>query len=472
MSKVLLIEDETSLATALQRVLEVEGYEVVATTDPEQGLEAARDGDFQVVVTDLKMPGVSGMDVIRTLHDTKPQLPVILMTGHHTTEAAIEAMKLGAYDYILKPPDPPEFLALIDKAVANSRLMSEPVEIGEARYSKDAIIGSSRVMQNVYKEIGRVAAMPVTVLIRGETGTGKELVARAIYQYSHRASQPFIEVNCVAIPENLLESELFGHEQGAFTDAKTRRIGRFEQANHGTIFLDEIGDMSPSTQAKLLRVLQNRTIQRLGGKDVIPVDVRVMAATHRNLELAIIDRHFREDLYHRLNDAVIFLPPLRERREDIPDLVKFFIQRYGVELGSQHPSMPTPEAMDYLQTKDWPGNVRELRNAVRKALLVARGYSISRDIVDRALAQTTIPRPAGDQTITNFISELLSKARRGDLENVQLVLNEACERELYAQAIRLANGDQGRAGTWIGVSRPTMREKLLKYGLHRSQDGH
>src|SRR6266404_328761 len=327
MSKVLLIEDEITLAAAIQRVLEVEGYDVIAATDPEEGLAAARKGDFQVVVTDLKMPGISGMEIIKELHERRPQLPVILMTGHHTTEAAIEAMKLGAYDYILKPPNPPEFLALIEKAVTNSRLMSEQVEVGQAGFAKDAIVGSSRLMQNVYKEIGRVAAMPVTVLIRGETGTGKELVARAIYQHSDRGNQPFIEVNCVAIPENLLESELFGHEPGAFTDAKTRRIGRFEQANRGTILLDEIGDMSPRTQAKLLRVLQDRSIQRLGGKETIPVYVRVSAATHRNLESAIPERHFREDLYHRLNDAVISLPPLRERREDIPDLVRYFIER-------------------------------------------------------------------------------------------------------------------------------------------------
>lgn len=471
MSKILLIEDEESLAAALKRVLEVEGHDVVAQTDPAKGLEAAQEGKFQVVVTDLKMPGISGMEVVKQLHESHPQLPVILMTGHHTTDVAIEAMKHGAYDYILKPPDSPEFVALIEKAAASSRMMSETVEIGEARSSKDAIIGSSRVMQNVYKEIGRVAAMPVTVLIRGETGTGKELVARAIYQYSHRAGQPFIEVNCVAIPENLLESELFGHEPGAFTDAKTRRIGRFEQANRGTIFLDEIGDMSPNTQSKLLRVLQNRTIQRVGGKETIPVDVRVLAATHRNLELAISEGQFRADLYHRLNDAVVALPPLGDRREDIPALVRFFIQRYGAELGSPNPSMPTPEALERLEKKDWPGNVRELRNVMRKALLLARGYPINRDIIEQALSQTNIPRPAGDQTIASYISELLAKARAGELENVQSALSDSVERELYAQAIRLANGDQGKAGTWIGVSRPTMREKLLKFGLHRSQDG-
>src|SRR5260221_1635984 len=290
------------------------------------------------------------------------------MTGHHTTEVAIEAMKHGAYDYILKPPDSPELVALIEKAAASSRMMSEPLEMGEARFSKDAIIGSSRVMQNVYKEIGRVAAMPVTVLIRGETGTGKELVAGAIHQHSDRGNQPFIEVNCVAIPENLLESELFGHEPGAFTDAKTRRIGRFEQANRGTILLDESGDMSPRTQAKLLRVLQDRSIQRLGGKETIPVDVRVIAATHRNLELAIQEKQFREDLYYRLNHFVITLPPLRDRPEDIPELVKYFFQRYTAELGFPTTGTPTAEAVEFLRQPPWARNVRELMDIVRESL--------------------------------------------------------------------------------------------------------
>ncbi len=469
MSKVLLIEDEKSIADALQRVLEVGGHEVTAATDSKQGLAAARTGDFQVVVTDLKMPGLSGMEVVQRLHATKPRLPVILMTGHHTTETAIEAMKFGAYDYILKPPDPAELTALVEKAVANSRLMSEPVEMGEATFSPAAIVGSSRVMQSVYKEIGRVAAMPVTVLIRGETGTGKELVARAIYQHSLRGGRPFIEINCAAIPENLLESELFGHEAGSFTDAKVRRIGRFEQANNATIFLDEIGDMSLNTQAKLLRVLQNKTIQRIGGQDRIRVDVRVLAATHRNLEGAMQERQFRADLYHRLNDAVITLPPLRERGDDIPELVRFFIQRYAVELGSLSPSMPTPEAMNYLQQQHWPGNVRELRNVVRKALLLAHGYPISLEITAQALAQTHVPKPGANQSISKYVAGLLAKAKTGEIENVVMVLNESVERELYAQAIRLANFDQSEACKWLGVSRPTMREKLLRFGLHPAQ---
>jgi len=415
------------------------------------------------------MGGMSGLETLQHIRAINARQLVILMTAFGTAQTAIEAMKFGAYDYILKPPEPSEFLALINKAAANSLLMSEPVAMGESSFSRDAIIGNSRGMQQVYKEIGRVAAMPVTVLIRGETGTGKELVARAIYQHSNRADKPFIEINCVAIPENLLESELFGHEAGSFTDAKVRRIGRFEQANHGTIFLDEIGDMSQSTQGKLLRVLQNRMIQRVGGKEPIPVDVRVLAATHRNLESAIQERQFRQDLYHRLNDAAIFLPPLRDRLEDVPALVRFFIQRYAVELGSLTPSMPTEEALAYLQLQPWPGNVRELRNVVRKALLLTHGFPISREIVTHALAQTQMPQPEADQSIAGYVSQLLTKARAGELENVQILLTEAVERELYGQAIRLANGDQSKAGAWLGVSRPTMRDKLMKYGLHPSQ---
>jgi DNA-binding NtrC family response regulator len=308
------------------------------------------------------------------------------------------------------------------------------------------------------------------VLIRGQTGTGKELVARAIYQHSPRADQPFIEVNCAAIPENLLESELFGHEAGAFTDAKVRRIGRFEQADHGTIFLDEIGDMSLNTQTKLLRVLQDKRFHRLGGKEIIEVDVRVIAATHRDLELAIKEKQFREDLYYRLNGAVIHLPLLRERREDIPELVRYFIQRHGGELGPIKPSMPTAEAIAYLQQQPWPGNVRQLSNVVRRALLAATGYPIYCDLVRQVLQQAAPPQAAADQTIAGCVAELLAKARQGEMENVHAVLIETVERQLYAQALGLADGDQTKAAGWLGVSRPTMREKLIRYGLHPGRE--
>ncbi|TAL01435.1 MAG: sigma-54-dependent Fis family transcriptional regulator [Verrucomicrobia bacterium] len=473
MSKILLIDDEPSIRDALKHLFQSEGYEVALATSAAEGLAAVNTNDFQVVVTDWKMPNDSGMDVIKSLRASQPRLPVILMTGHDTPVAAIEATKLGAYDYIRKPGTPeeiPELLDLVAKAVANSRRMSEPVELGNATHVGDAIVGSSRVMQDVYKQIGRVAATPITVLIRGETGSGKELVARAIYQHSQRAGRPFIEVNCAAIPETLLESELFGHERGAFTGAHQRRIGRFEQAHQGTIFLDEIGDMSANTQAKLLRVLQDRHIQRLGGRETIETDVRVIAATHRNLEEAMRQSTFREDLYYRLNDALITLPPLRERREDIPELVRFFIRRYSAELGSSQPSMPEPDAIAYLQEQTWPGNVRELRNVIRESLLLARDAPITREIVERLLAQKTPGRTTGDQSMAGYVAQLLAKAKRGELENVHAALTEIVERELYSQALRLAGGDQSKAAGWLGVSRPTMRDKLLKYGFHPSQD--
>ena len=287
----------------------------------------------------MRLPGLGGLELIRELHAAKPRLPIILITGHGTTETAIEATKLGAYDYMLKPLELPEFLELVGKAVTSSRLMTEPVDLGPPGATRDALVGTSRAMQAIYKEIGRVASKPVNVLIRGETGTGKELIARALYQHSDRAKAPFIAINCAAIPETLLESELFGHERGAFTGAENRRIGRFEQADHGTIFLDEIGDMTPGTQIKLMRVLQERCLQRLGGKETIPVDVRVLAATNRDLEAAIQHKQFREDLYYRLSVVVIHLPPLRQRKEDIPELVKYFLRKYAAELGVADPSI-------------------------------------------------------------------------------------------------------------------------------------
>jgi DNA-binding NtrC family response regulator len=347
--KILIIENDASVAASLKQALEtetydyedeVEAYAVELMTTAAEGLARATEGKFDALVTDLELAGPNGSELdseggltlVRELHAKAPRLPVILMTAYHTSQTAIEAIRLGAYDYISKPLDMTALLDMIEQAVASSRRMLEPVALPldatvAAPPNAVRIIGSSRVMESVYKEIGRVAATAVTVLIRGETGTGKELVARAIYQHSDRADKPFVVVNCAAIPETLLESELFGHEKGAFTGATERQIGRFEQANQGTIFLDEIGDMTMSTQAKLLRALEAKTINRLGGKEPIPINIRVIAATHKNLEQAILDKQFREDLFYRLNVAVIQLPPLRERKEDAPDLVRYFLQR-------------------------------------------------------------------------------------------------------------------------------------------------
>ena len=465
---ILLIEDDARIAGELRRVLESEGWKILVAESGEAGLAQSREKRCDLVITDFRLPGASGMEVLKRLQTARPRLPVILMTAHGTTETAIEATKLGAYDYLLKPFEMPELIALVQKALASSRLMFEPVAVGSASATRDSIVGQSRAMQEVYKEIGRVAAKPVTVLIRGETGTGKELVARALYQHSDRAERPFIAVNCAAIPETLLESELFGHERGAFTGADARRIGRFEQAHGGTIFLDEIGDLSPNTQAKLLRVLQEKSIQRLGGKETIPIDARVIAATHRDLETAMAEKQFREDLFYRLSVVVITLPPLRERAEDIPALVQYFLRRYGQELGAAQASIQ-PAAGQLLSEQPWPGNIRELENAIRKALLLARGYSIGVAEVRQALSASP-SRAAGDSPIAAYVAELLAAASRGELENVRADLFETADRELFSQAIKLAQGNQAKAARWLGVSRLTMREKLIHFGLHPAQE--
>ena len=464
---ILLIEDDARIAGELRRVLESEGWKVLLAETGEAGLaEARRCG---LVITDFRLPGASGMEVLTRLHAAQPRLPVILMTAHGTTETAIEATKLGAYDYLFKPFEMPELLALVRKALASSRLTFASVALGSASATHDSIIGRSRAMQEIYKEIGRVAAKPVTVLIRGETGTGKELVARAIYQHSDRADKPFIAVNCAAIPETLLESELFGHERGAFTGADARRIGRFEQAHGGAIFLDEIGDLSPKTQAKLLRVLQEKCIQRLGGREAIPIDARVIAATHCDLEAAMAAKQFRDDLFYRLSVVVITLPPLRERTGDIPALVQYFLRRYGKELGAEHASIE-PEAVQLLGEQPWPGNIRELENVVRKALLLARGYAIGVAEIRRALSASPA-RTEGVSPIAGHVAELLAAASRGALENVRAHLFESADRELFTQAIKLAQGNQAKAARWLGVSRLTMREKLIQFGIHPAQEG-
>jgi nitrogen regulation protein NR(I) len=463
-AKILLVEDDAGAAESLQRVLEDDGHAVITAQTGEKGLAIANDDKFDAVLTDLRLPGLSGLELVTRLHAARPHLPIILMTAHGTTEIAINATRHGAFDYLLKPFEMPALLAVMGKALAASRLMSQPVEVGNIVAGRDAIIGNSRAMQEIYKEIGRVAATPVTVLIRGETGTGKELVARALYQHGDRAQKPFIAVNCGAIPETLLESELFGHEKGAFTGADARRIGRFEQANGGTLLLDEIGDLAMNTQVKLLRVLQEKSIQRLGGRETLPIDVRVIAATHRDLEAAMREKQFREDLFFRLNVVSISIPPLRVRREDIPDLVRYFLAGYGVELGMAEPSIQA-DALQFFTQQTWPGNVRELENAVRKALLLARGYPIGLEEARRACSGSP-PAVVSDQSLSGCVSEFLAAASRGEIENAHAALIECAERELFTQAIQLAQGNQAQAARWLGLSRLTVREKLTRLGLH------
>ncbi len=408
--------------------------------------------------------------MLQRLQAAQPRLPVILMTAHGTTETMIEATKLGAYDYLLKPFEMPELLGLVQKALASSRLMFTPVEIGSSTGGRDSIVGQSRAMQEIYKEIGRVAAKPVTVLIRGETGTGKELVARALYQHSDRAGKPFIAVNCAAIPETLLESELFGHERGAFTGADVRRIGRFEQAHGGTIFLDEIGDLSPNTQAKLLRVLQGALHPAPGRQgDEIPIDARV-ARRHapRPSKAAMAAKEFRDDLFYRLSVAVITLPPLRPSAP--PTSPRWCNTscgtRYGTELRRRRGPPSIPSAVQLLSEQPWgPGNIRELENVVRKALLLARGYAIGVAEIHQALSASPA-RAAAASPVAAYVAELLAAASRDGLENVRADLFEATDRELFSQAIKLAQGNQAKAARWLGVSRLTMRAKLTEYGLH------
>ena len=467
--RILLIEDDASTAASLKKVLCAEDYEVETAGRGDAGLELARQNEYSVVISDLRLPGLGGLDLVARLHAAKPKQPIILMTAHGTTETAIEATKLGACDYLLKPFEADELLDLVASAVASSRLMSEPVEMGEARMDQSAIIGKSRAMQAIYKEIGQVAATPATVLIRGATGTGKELIARAIYQHSLRADKPFIAVNCAAIPDTLLESELFGHERGAFTGAQTRRIGRFEQAHGGTIFLDEIGDLNANTQGKLLRVLQERCIQRLGSEASILVDVRVLAATHRDLETAIKEKEFREDLFYRLSVVTIMLPPLNERTEDIPQLAKYFIHRFGKELGLDSPSVQ-PEAISFLQNQPWPGNVRELENVIRQALLSARPFGIRLEHMQQVLAKTRKPVAASQQTHAAYIAELLNRAQSGDIHNAYSRLIADLEPELFRQAIQLAQGNQSKTARWLGIGRMRLREKLLQFGLSAGRD--
>jgi DNA-binding NtrC family response regulator len=463
-AKILLIEDDLGITETLQKVLAGEGHEIAIERRGDDGLARAARDTFNVVITDLRLPGLSGLELVRQLHSAQPRLPIILTTAFGTTETAIEATKLGAYDYLLKPFDIPQLLDLVQRAADSNRLMSAPVSVGESESRHDALVGQSAPMQAIYKEIGRSAAKPVNVLIRGETGAGKELIARAIYQHSDRANAPFIAVNCAAIPETLLESELFGHEKGAFTGAQARRIGRFEQAHRGTIFLDEIGDMTPGTQAKLLRVLEEKCLQRLGGKENIPLDARVIAATHRDLESAIRQKEFREDLYYRLNVVSIHLPPLRQRREDIPELVRYFLRKHGPALGNAEPSIH-PDAIEFLRVQPWPGNVRELENAVRKALLLAQNYTLGPGHFQSALNKAGEPAASAGRPLGDYIDDLLAAARRGELSDAHARVIESAERELFARAIREAQGNQAKAARWLGVTRVTMKSKLVQFGL-------
>ncbi|MCW7753987.1 sigma-54 dependent transcriptional regulator [Desulfobotulus sp. H1] len=469
MAHILIIDDDDQLRTSFQRLLIREGFQVSAAASGESGLRVLQDHVPDLVIVDMQMPGKNGLETFAIIHGEHPYLPVIIMTAFGTTDSAIEATKAGAFDYILKPFDIPEMLDLIKKALDAGRFMQTQVTLGcasEGEMVNEAIIGRSPAMQQVYKAIGRVTATDATVLIRGESGTGKELVATAIYQHSSRSKKPFQIINCVAIPETLLESELFGYEKGAFTGAVQRRMGKIEQADGGTVFLDEVGDMPLSLQSKLLRLLQERSIERIGGRETLPVDVRIIAATNRNLEEAIEDGRFREDLYYRLNVVVLTLPPLRDRKGDIPLLTDYFLQRFAREAGIKNPGI-TEEASRKLEAWDWPGNIREFGNTLHKAIIFNRGTPIAPEDLDMGPSVVAERRERAEEpdlevSVRNWIRSGLEK---GEKESFFDETMDTCARILVSEALIFTGGNRSQAARLLGMSRPTLHARIDKYHL-------
>jgi len=455
------------LRKSFHKLLEEEGYKVKSAASGEAGLDLIQEEIPDMVVLDMRLPGMNGLETFQRIHKIEPKLPVIIMTAYGTTETAIEATKMGAFDYILKPFEIPDMLTVIQQALEAGRFMRSPVDMDIAPESafREAVIGRSHPMQELYKAIGRVASTDATVLIRGESGTGKELVARALYQYSLRVDKPFLVVNCVAIPETLLESELFGYEKGAFTGAAHRRIGKIEQAHSGTVFLDEIGDMPLGLQAKMLRLLQEKSIERLGGRETIPVDVRIIAATNRDLEEAIADGRFREDLYYRLKVITMWLPPLRERRSDIPLLTGYFLIRHAKEMAMDNPGI-TGETKALLAEYSWPGNVRELANTIQKALIFNRGVPLCPEDITQAIGEkrpSTVGKEYdGNKNIREWVRHELTDCPQ---ENIFDSCMDSIGRIIICEALELTDGNRSRAAKLLGLSRPTLHSKIEKYRL-------
>ena len=467
MNSILIIDDDDQLRRSFEKLLSELGYRVLAAASGEEGLKVLAKIRPDVVVLDMRLPGMNGLQTFEAIHRAEPKLPVIIMTAYGTTETAIEATKLGAFDYILKPFDIPEMLQVIAQALEAGRFMRSPVgmDVLPDEALGEAIIGRSRPMQEVYKAIGRVSSSDATVLIRGESGTGKELAARAVYQHSRRADKPFLVINCVAIPENLLESELFGYEKGAFTGAAHRRMGKIEQADKGTVFLDEIGDMPFSIQAKILRLLQEKSIERLGGRETIAVDVRLIAATNRDLEAALEKGRFREDLYYRLKVVTISLPPLRERSDDIALLTDYFLARHAGQLGVANPGV-TPGARRVLEEYSWPGNVRELSNTLQKALIFNLGAPIRAEDITQAISGEICARGPGEERfeelMRRWIREEIASGRRDSAFDSCMDYFSSL---VVGEALRLSGGNRSQAAKLLGLSRPTLHAKIEKHHL-------
>jgi DNA-binding NtrC family response regulator len=486
MAKLLVIDDEASIRFSIEQVFADKSTEVLGAETASDGLRLAAEESPDVILLDIRLGGRSGLEVFDELHRLDPRRPIIFITGHGTTDTAIEAMKLGAYDYLVKPLDASYLQHVVNQACAISHLMHVPTILEEGDHPEgkpDRLIGSGAAMQTVCKQIGRVAPQDVNVLIIGESGAGKELVARAIYYHSRRNQGPFLTVDCATTPEPLLESELFGHERGAFPGADHRRIGKFEQARGGMLLLDEIGDMAPGAQTKLLRLLQEGAFERLGGSELISADVRIIATTKRDLDALIAAGMFRHDLYYRLRGVTINLPPLRDRREDIAELAHYFLFRFNRQLGTIVQSI-APEALELLEKHSWPGNLRELQSVIREALIVSAGPAVLPEFLPANLHQgepadieVDSERGSMPDLAWDSLREFVEAAVANDETDIYRRAIEQFDRLIISYVMRSAGGQQNRAAETLGLSRVTLRAKLRhmqmsieKVLTHQGQD--
>jgi len=442
---ILIADDEPGIRSSLQKLLEFEAFRVVLAEDGQRALDILRDRAVDLVLLDIKMPGLDGLEVLSQIHRDQPQLPVVIISGHGSIATAVEATRLGAYDFIEKPIDADRMLLVIRNGLAQRKLLRENVSLKDAVREKTRVVGEDPAIKKIMETVRKVASANVRVLIMGENGTGKEMIARSLHESSPRVEEPFIEVNCAAIPEELIESELFGHERGSFTGAVARRVGKFEMADGGTLFLDEVGDMSLNAQAKVLRVLQESEFERVGGTETMKVDVRVIAATNKDLLKASRENQFREDLFYRLNVVPITVPPLRERPGDIPLLVDHFLRETARETG-QAPKRLSRAAMDRLREHAWPGNVRELKNLVERVVILSAGSTIEvSDLPDFAPAERSGTRFFEIDTYPAF--------------------KDAIEKEFFERKLRLYNHNVSKTARRLAMQRSNLYKKLEKYGI-------
>jgi two-component system nitrogen regulation response regulator GlnG len=469
MARLLLIDDDPVLVLdQVNHVFGAAGHEVEVARSGEEGLRRAADRPPDVVLLDLRLPDLLGLDVFQRLREADARIPVVFITATTDADSAIEAMKRGAFDYLFKPIDLGQLHAVVTQAIELSKLARRPAVVAEtppADDCGDAVIGRCPAMGEVYKAIGRVAGQDVTVLITGESGTGKELVARAIYQHGARARAPFLAINCAAIPDQLIESELFGHEKGAFTGADRRRIGKFEQCSGGTLFLDEIGDMTLATQAKVLRLLQEQAFERVGGGETVRTDVRLIAATHRDLEAWAAEGKYRPDLYYRLSVFTIRLPPLRERGDDLPMLVHHYVRKFNRELGREIREV-TPQAMDRLRAHNWPGNIRELQSALKQALLRSTGRVLVPAFLPELPTGPSEPSPAPESSgaLARVEAQIRQRLEAGG-EDLYDHAHQLLDRFLLPLVLRSTDGNQLHAAKVLGIARQTLRLKIRELGL-------